>query len=365
MLVGAALFVAPALSAVQSAAPSSLVVDDSAVAEDTTWTLPGGVEFPTMLMNTADLSAEQIELAVQLGVSKGLRGVDFHLGPNEAGAREREGVTRAIASVGRDALFLTTKLDKPPANLTDASEAAALARTTLDSELLALGDNSTIDLLLLKDSASCEVMQAQWAVLEEMLATGRARALGMYNFCEFSLSCVLATATTPPAINFIMRHVGMGPDATGLIAYNREHGVRTGTYGLLGEPVALAYVLMNPALRQIARSHGRTVEDVALRYNVQAGYAVSSRITADYAPLNTPTGSQCSADCDAALTAMSRVHTWRLRPAEVRTLDAMRLGGFPQSPTYYSSAGCAGSFATVSHPNISACNASARLSTWC
>jgi diketogulonate reductase-like aldo/keto reductase len=79
--------------------------------------------------------------------------------------------------VHRDDLFLITKLDKPPANMTDPSEAASLAQDTLDSEFDAMGLDS-VDLLLLKDSATCAVVQAQWAVLESALAAGRAKGLG-------------------------------------------------------------------------------------------------------------------------------------------------------------------------------------------
>ena len=335
--------------------------------------LAGGVSLPMLSMNTADLSAEQVERAIELGLSLGLRSVDFHLGSTEPGAREREGVGRVIASRGRDALFLITKLDKPPANMTDPAAAAALARSTLESELAALGGDGTVDMLLLKDSSSCAVMRAQWEVLEEALAAGRTRALGTYNFCAFSLDCLLTAngglpaVRTPPAMNFLMRHVGMGPDVNGLIAYGAARGVRTAAYGTLGEPIALPELLASPTLQRVARRHNQTVESVAVRWNVQAGYAISSRLTADFAPSNTPTGARCTADCAAALRAMANVHDWALTDADMAALDALRLDQPPQAPTYYSSAGCPGGFAdaTVDHPTLSACANSTSASSWC
>ena len=323
-----------------------------------TWTLPGGVEYPLLAINTADLSVEAVDRAVRLAWSHGLRSVDFHLGD------EREGLSRALAAIPRQDLFLTTKLDKPPANMTDPLAAAALARRTLDDELGALGVAS-VDMLLLKDSATCEVMQAQWAVLEEMLAAGRARALGTYNYCEFSLSCLLANATTPPAVNYLMRHVGMGADATGIIAFGAAHGIRTAAYGTLGEPVALPELLSSPTLGEIADAHGRSVEEVALRWNFQAGFAISSRITADYAPDNAPPHGFCTEDCGAAIAAMAQVDDWALTQAEVAQLDALRLEQYPQSPTYYSSTGCANSFGVSDHPTASACSSSLPRSSWC
>ena len=112
-------------------------------------------------------------------------------------------------------------------------------------------------------------------------------------------------------------------------------------YGTLGEPVALPALLRDKVVRGIAEVHGRSVEEVALKWNVQSGYAVSTRITADYAPDNTPTGSRCSDDhCSPALNAMSQVGAWELSTEEMHSLDALRLGGYPQPPTYYSSAAC-------------------------
>lgn len=325
--------------------------------------LPPGIEYPFKALNTADLPADAVEGAIHMAVSLGITTVDFHLGTTFRGVGERDGVARAVASLGRSALTLITKLDKPPADMTDPVDAAKLARQTLDDEFSALGFNS-VDILLLKDSTSCAVMQAQWAVLEEALASGRTRALGVYNYCEFGLKCLLANATTPPAFNFLMRHIGMGPDATGIIAFSASHGIRTTAYGTLGEPVALNELLINPTLYPIALQHGRTIEELALQWNAQSGFAISSRITANYAPDNEPNRtSYCTDHCRAALTAMAQLGEWHLTQEDMEQLDALRFSTYPQSPTYYSSSACDASFGVSPHPTASACFAS--ISKWC
>ena len=222
----------------------------------------------------------QTKAMVLRALSLGITNIDVHLGGSE-----RDGVAAVLRQIDRDEMFLVTKIDKPPADMTDPEAAARLVRDTVDKEWPLLGVD-TVDVLLLKDSASCPVMQAQWAVLESLLEEGKARALGTYNYCQFSLDCLLRTAVTPPAFNYVMRHVGMGVDATGLVQYSESQGVRTVAYGTLGEPVALAGLLTAPTLMDIAAWHGRSVEDVALRWNVQSGYAVSNRLSADYAPDN-------------------------------------------------------------------------------
>lgn len=317
-----------------------------------TWTLSNGMKYPIVASNTASLSAEQTEAMVLKSISLGITNIDVHLG-----GTERDGVASVLQRIHRDEIFLVTKIDKPPADLTDPEAAAQLVRDTVDAEFPLLGVE-TVDVLLLKDSASCAVMQAQWAVLEHLLAEGRTRAIGTYNYCRFSIDCVLETAATPPALNYIMRHVGMGPDDTNLIRYGESKGIRTVAYGTLGEPVALEELLTDPTMVEIAMRHGRSVEEVALRWNIQSGFAVSNRPSADYAPDNTPDMMICHGpdmDCEASLMGMRKSFTWELSRAEMAMLDGVRLEKWSQSPTYYSSAGCENSFGVVDHPTASSC----------
>lgn len=110
-----------------------------------------------------------------------------------------------------------------------------MVRAQLARDRAALGV-ARVDLLLLRDSPDCAVMQAQWAAMEDVLRSGEARSVGVINYCRASLECVLATASTKPALNYVMQHVGMGPDADGLRAFGEARGVRTFAYGALGEP---------------------------------------------------------------------------------------------------------------------------------
>jgi diketogulonate reductase-like aldo/keto reductase len=163
-------------TAVRPLAPLTFVLKTHCAAGGCLYTLPGGVEYPTQAINTASLSPDTIDGLLREGVKLGITSVDFHLGT------EREGVALAVKALGRSKFFLITKINPPPANLTNASAAADLVRQSVATELSysALGTDF-VDVLLLKDSPSCAVMQAQWKVVEEMLDTGRARAIGTYN----------------------------------------------------------------------------------------------------------------------------------------------------------------------------------------
>jgi diketogulonate reductase-like aldo/keto reductase len=198
------------------------------------WRLQGGVDFPILALNTAGLSSDGAERAFRAAVLAGITHVDFHPGA------ERNGVARALRSgatpLDRESVFLTTKINMAPPGAT-AEEAAAAVNRQLNEDLRVLGCDA-VDMLMLRDSASCGVMQAQWAELEKAKKAGKARSIGVVNFCEGSLRCLLESAHEMPAVNYYMLHVGMGRDPQGLTSFGERHGVRTFAYGAVGEPGA-------------------------------------------------------------------------------------------------------------------------------
>ena len=99
-------------------------------------------------------------------------------------------------------LFLTTKIRKAPPG-TSPEAAAKMAKEQIAEDLSVLGVGS-VDMLMLRDSPDCEVIQAQWAVLETALAAGQTRSIVVINFCESALRCVLKSAKVKPAVNYFM-----------------------------------------------------------------------------------------------------------------------------------------------------------------
>lgn len=162
-----------------------------------TWKLKGGVQMPTLALNTVGLSVEDTTRAVRYAVQEGgMSHIDFHPG------KERDGVAAYLRENSREGLFLNTKIRKAPPG-TSPQEAADRTRKQIDEDLQALGLES-VDMLMLRDSPDCDVIQAQWSVLEEALASGKTRSVGVINFCENALACVLATAKVKPALNYYM-----------------------------------------------------------------------------------------------------------------------------------------------------------------
>ena len=76
-----------------------------------------------------------------------------------------------------------------------------------------------------------------------------------------------------------------------------------------------------------------------------------------------PYGQRCTDACRASLTAMRDAFDWDLSRAEMAQLDRLAFDAYPQSPTYYSSAGCPNSFGVSDHPTKSPCGTT--KAAWC
>ena len=299
------------------------------------WTLANGVKFPTLALNTAGLTAAGSEIAFTAAIANGITHVDFHPGI------ERDGVAKVLnAGADRSKLFLTTKIRKPAVG-TDPSAAGALVTRQLEEDLGVLGVSS-VDMLMLRDSPDCAVMQAQWAAVEAAKAAGFTRSVGLINYCDSSLKCILATAKVKPDINYFMYHAGMkkDPRTKSLRALGETNGVRTFAYGALGEPGPSEELLASPVLTRIGEAHGKSVAEVALRWTLQSGVAVSVRPTSDFGAGR----SACPADgsCAASVALRARAFEWKLTPSEMKEIDGLTSPG--GNPTLFSSLGCPDSF---------------------
>merc|ERR1712216_969985 len=79
-----------------------------------------------------------------------------------------------------------------------------------------------------------ELNLAQWRAYSDMYKQGKARAIGVSNYCQSCLAPLIADKTTPvPAVNQLQFHVGMGPDPEGIVSYLRVHSIELQTYSPL------------------------------------------------------------------------------------------------------------------------------------
>ncbi|KAL7542488.1 hypothetical protein ACHAXR_011816 [Thalassiosira sp. AJA248-18] len=294
-----------------------------------TWDLD--IDFPMLALNTAGMSVDETFKAIEFARKEGMTHIDFHPGD------ERDGMSKYLSKHKdeRDLLFLNTKIRKPPPG-TSPEDAATLARDQINDDLRILNVKN-VDMLMLRDSPDPKVIQAQWAVMEEALAEGKTRSIGVINYCPSALKSVLQTAKVVPALNYIMVHVGMGKDVHGLRTLGEKSGIRTFAYGQTGEPGPNTEIVNNPILKRIGNAHGKSPEEVALRWVLQNGIAASIRPSSSFG--------RCEGnECRLGIAKQARCFDWTLTEKEMAELDAMESPD--DNPTLFSSAGCPGAFGT-------------------
>jgi diketogulonate reductase-like aldo/keto reductase len=329
-----------------------------------TWTIGpknNEVQFPTMALNTVGLSTDDTVRACTIAIQYGFTHFDFHPG------KERDGISQfmKLGKIERSKLFLNTKIRKPKPG-TSPEDAAIEAQKQIDDDLQAL-NTDYVDMLMLRDSPDCEVMQSQWAVLENALLQGKTKSIGVVNYCEKSLRCLLKTCKIKPAVNYYYLHVGMTSSGTSMLSgddtlrgyklreYCDRYKIKTFAYGAFGEPEANKSdeLLNNPLLKSIGdgtkniynyKNHGqssRTPQEVALRWVIQSGAAVSVRPTLDYG-LGKSFCSASSDECESSIKLRSDVFDWSLTGEEMNKLTNIIKSD--DNPTLFSSAGCPDSF---------------------
>lgn len=179
--------------------------------------------------------------------------------------RNEAAVGRAIASSGiaRDELFVTTKLWNSDQGATATPEALA---TSL--ELLGL---EYVDLYLIHWPAPLrDEYVASWLALEELHQQGLARAIGVSNFEPEHLERVLDEGSIVPAINQVELHPAF--QQRKLRGFQEQLGIITEAWGPLGQG---KYELSDlPGLTEIAQAHGKSIQQIVLRWHLQEGVVV-------------------------------------------------------------------------------------------
>lgn len=229
-----------------------------------TYTLPNGVVIPKLGLGTWRIDDDKVAQVVRDAAEIGYRHFDTAQGyGNERGVGE--GIR--TSGVARDEIFLTTKLEA-------AIKDHAQARAAIDGSLQALGVDH-IDLMIIHSPQPWtdfregehffEGNLEAWRALEEALAAGKLRAIGVSNFEQVDLDNILEHGSVKPAVNQILAHVSNTP--FDLIAYTQEKGILVEAYS----PVAHGQILDNADLAALAHQYGVSIAQLCIRYCLQLG----------------------------------------------------------------------------------------------
>lgn len=218
-------------------------------------TLNNGVTIPQLGFGVFKVRPEDTRETTLAALNVGYRHIDTaQMYGNEVGVGE------AVRESGldRSEVFVTSKLNNPYHAPDDALAA-------FDQSLVDL-DIGYLDLFLIHwPMPAVGDFVATWRAMEQMLATGSVRAIGVSNFHEPHLQRVIDEATIVPAVNQIEVHPYLVQDP--LRDFCRQQGIAVEAWS----PIARGRVLTDPTVVAIADKTGRTPAQVVLRWHVQRG----------------------------------------------------------------------------------------------
>ena len=220
--------------------------------------LNNGVQMPLEGFGVFQVpDAAQCEQAVSDALEAGYRLID-----TAAAYMNEEGVGNAIRTSGipRKDLFITTKLWVQDAGYESAKKAFETSLNKLGLEYL--------DLYLIHQPF--HDYYGAWRAMEELYKEGRIRAIGVSNFYPDRLVDLCVKAEIIPAVNQVECHpFFQQKDALKVM---KEYGVQPEAWGPFAE--GKNNFFQNPILAEIAAKYGKSVAQVALRWNVQRGVVV-------------------------------------------------------------------------------------------
>lgn len=229
-------------------------------AQQLSLTLNTGDPIPQLGIGVFKVDDDECERVVLEALEVGYRHIDTAMI-----YRNEAAVGRAIArsGVARDELFVTTKLwnsDQGKATTPDAL-ATSLGLLGLDY----------VDLYLIHWPAPLrDVYVETWLAMEDLYGQGLAKAIGVSNFEPDHLERILEAGSIVPAINQVELHPAF--QQRKVRGFQEPLGIVTEAWGPLGQG---KYELSElEGLEQIAQNHGKSIQQIVLRWHLQEGVVV-------------------------------------------------------------------------------------------
>ncbi|MCZ2858943.1 aldo/keto reductase [Blastococcus sp. VKM Ac-2987] len=217
--------------------------------------LNNGVEIPQLGFGVYQIPPDQTAEATRTALDIGYRHIDtaqMYGNEAEVGQAVRE------SGIDRSEIFVTSKLNNNRLERDDILR-------SFDQGLSDMGFDY-LDLFLIHwplPAASDYV--ARWKALEEIYASGRAKAIGVSNFQPHHLRNLFGASDVRPAVNQVEIHPFLVQDE--LRAFDADHEIVTEAWS----PIGQGQVLGDPVISRIAQQLGRSPAQVTLRWHIQRG----------------------------------------------------------------------------------------------
>jgi len=235
-------------------------------------TLNNGVQMPALGLGVFQASPEDTTTAVEFALAYGYRLIDTaasYFNEREVG----EGLRRS--GIARDEVTLETKVW-----VSDYGYDAT--RHAFEKSVKKLGVQ-WLDLLLLHQPlpSRFDLTVQAYRALENLLADGQVRAIGVSNFMPDHLRRLLAETTVVPAVNQIEVHPFF--QQSELQHLNAEHGIVTQAWSPIGGITSYRggerRTFDDATILDIARQHGKSAAQVMLRWHLQEGRSAIPKST--------------------------------------------------------------------------------------
>ncbi len=237
-----------------------------------TFTLINGVDIPTLGLGVFQTPPDETTAAVTAALQTGYR----HIDTAAAYANER-GVGEAIASsdLDRSEVFIETKIW-----ISDYGYDETLRSFTKSAGKLGVDQ---IDLLILHQAlpTAFERTIDAYRALEQLLADGKVRAIGVSNFMVDHLTRLLDATSVVPAVNQIEVHPYF--QQREVQAFGANHGILTQAWSPIGGITSYRdserRSFDEPVILGIGRQYGKSAAQVMLRWHIQEGRQVIPKST--------------------------------------------------------------------------------------
>ncbi|MCX8957895.1 2,5-didehydrogluconate reductase DkgA [Erwinia psidii] len=226
--------------------------------EQTVIKLRDGTMMPQIGLGVWQASIDEARHAALKALEVGYRSID-----TAAIYKNEEGIGQALqeTEVGRDDIFITTKLWNDDQLNAPAALETSLKKLRLDS----------VDLYLMHwPCPAKDNYVAAWKAMIELQKQGLTKSIGVCNFNETHLKRLMEETGVSPVINQVELHPML--QQRSLHAWNALHQIQTESWSPLAQ--GGKGVFEQDVFKNLAKKYGKTPAQIVIRWHLDSGLVV-------------------------------------------------------------------------------------------